>query len=139
MNRIGGVIVNKLKRSRTNKMIAGVCGGLGEYFNIDPTIVRIATVLLGFMSFGTFIIAYIACVVIIPEEDGVIYQDDKNNRYSENTPLFIGGGLILLGTYLLAKVIFPWFNFRIRQLFRFWPVLLILLGIYILFNRNDRS
>lgn len=131
--------MNKLKRSRTNKMIAGVCGGLGEYFNIDPTIVRIATVLLGFMSFGTFIIAYIACVVIIPEEDGVIYQDDKNNRYSENTPLFIGGGLILLGTYLLAKVIFPWFNFRIRQLFRFWPVLLILLGIYILFNRNDRS
>jgi phage shock protein PspC (stress-responsive transcriptional regulator) len=47
-------------------MLAGVCGGIAEYFGIDPTIVRLLCVLLGFS--GTGIIAYIACAFIIPEK-----------------------------------------------------------------------
>lgn len=46
-------------------MIAGVCGGIGEYLNIDPTVVRLITVLLGFT--GTGIIAYLVAAIIMPE------------------------------------------------------------------------
>jgi len=53
----------KLYRSKTNRMLAGVCGGLGEYFNIDPVIFRIAVVLT-----GVGLIAYLAAIIIIPEE-----------------------------------------------------------------------
>lgn len=53
----------RLYRSRKNKMLAGVCGGIGEYFNIDPTLVRLLTVLS-----GIGIVAYIICAIIIPEE-----------------------------------------------------------------------
>ena len=56
----------KLYRVTEGKMLAGVCGGIAEYFNIDPTIVRLLGVLLGFS--GTGIVAYIACAFIIPEK-----------------------------------------------------------------------
>ena len=54
----------RLYRSRTNKIIAGVCGGIGEYFNIDPIIVRILAVVIP--GFGWF--AYLICALIIPQE-----------------------------------------------------------------------
>lgn len=57
----------KLYRSRSNRMIVGICGGIGEYFGIDPTLVRViwaAVCLLG----GLAILLYIACAFIIPEE-----------------------------------------------------------------------
>ena len=56
----------KLYRSRENAMLAGVCGGIGEYFDIDPTIVRLAWVVLGFCG-GVGIWAYIISDVIIPQ------------------------------------------------------------------------
>ena len=55
----------KLYRSAKDKMIGGVCGGLGEYFNIDSTIVRLAFILLGLCAGG--LIAYIAALIIVPE------------------------------------------------------------------------
>lgn len=57
----------KLYRSQTNQMVAGVCGGIGEYFNIDPTLIRLAWVLLSIPTaiFGG-ILAYIIAVIIIP-------------------------------------------------------------------------
>ncbi len=57
----------RLYRSRTNKIIAGVCGGLAEYFSIDPTIVRIAFVLFAF-AWGAGIFVYLVMMVIIPLE-----------------------------------------------------------------------
>lgn len=58
----------KLYRSRTNKTFSGVCGGLGEYLNIDPTLVRLLWVLLTFFSAGfPGLIAYIVMACIIPE------------------------------------------------------------------------
>ena len=54
----------RLYRSRTNKILAGVCGGLGEYFNIDPVIIRILAVVIP--GFGWF--AYLVCAIIIPQE-----------------------------------------------------------------------
>ena len=55
----------QLFRSRTNKTIAGVCGGLGEYLNMDPTIVRVLWVLLSF--WGPGLIAYIVMACVVPE------------------------------------------------------------------------
>ncbi len=59
--------MRKLYRSRTSRYFAGVCGGIGEYFNIDPNIVRIVAVLLGFGSIGTVLIVYIAAALLLPE------------------------------------------------------------------------
>ena len=57
----------KLFKSNTDKKIAGVCGGIGEYFNIDSTIVRLFWVILLF-AFGTGILAYIVCAIIMPNK-----------------------------------------------------------------------
>lgn len=56
----------KLYRSKTNRMICGVCGGIGEYLNIDPTIIRLLTILLAFTGGG--ILAYIIAAIVIPDE-----------------------------------------------------------------------
>ncbi len=58
--------MKKLYRSRTDKKICGVCGGIGEYFNVDPTIIRLAAVLFAFTGSG--ILAYIIAAVIMPDE-----------------------------------------------------------------------
>ena len=55
----------KLYKSETDKKVCGVCGGIGEYFNIDPTLVRLLCVLLGLCAGG--LIAYIVALIIIPE------------------------------------------------------------------------
>ncbi len=57
----------KLRKSRTNKMIAGVCGGIGEYLNWDPTIVRIILLILIFSSFGTMVLIYFILALIMPD------------------------------------------------------------------------
>ncbi len=56
----------KLHRSTTNKMLAGVCGGVAEYFNVDPTLVRLAFVVLALLG-GPGILLYIILWIILPE------------------------------------------------------------------------
>ena len=58
----------KLTRSRTQRMLCGVCGGLGEYLNLDPTIIRIIWVLFTLFSIGLAILVYFIAAVIIPGE-----------------------------------------------------------------------
>ena len=58
----------KLMRSRVNKMICGVCGGVGAYFNIDPTLIRLIWAIASVCSFGTGLLIYIITAVIMPEE-----------------------------------------------------------------------
>ena len=60
--------MKKLRKSTTNKKIMGVCGGLGEYLNLDPTLVRLLAALLGLCSCGTAIIIYVIAGIIMPEE-----------------------------------------------------------------------
>lgn len=58
----------KLTRSRTNRMIAGVMGGLGEYFGIDPVLLRLGYLILTvFTGFVPGIIGYLLAIVIVPE------------------------------------------------------------------------
>lgn len=128
----------KLKRSSSDRVLAGVCGGIGEYFNTDPVVVRILWVLITFMPGGPGLLAYIVCALIIPEDNGVIYQDtsSSSNSSTSNTPIFIGIALVVVGGYMLAKLILPQHVFRYFNIFRYWPVLLIIGGIYIIINNK---
>ena len=56
----------KLYKSNTNRMLAGVCGGIAEYFNLDPTVVRLAWVAFCALG-GSGILAYILAAIIIPD------------------------------------------------------------------------
>ncbi|MER2599398.1 MAG: PspC domain-containing protein [Caldilineales bacterium] len=58
----------ELQRSRNNRVIAGVCGGIGAYFGIDPVLVRVLAVVLGLGSFGTLLVLYLLLAFIIPLE-----------------------------------------------------------------------
>jgi len=62
--------MNRLYRSKTDRIIAGVCGGLGDYFNVDPTIIRLLWVLFTLLG-GSGLLAYIIAWFIVPEEPSV--------------------------------------------------------------------
>lgn len=57
--------MRRIFRSTTNKVIAGVCGGLGDHFNIDPVIIRIAWA-VSVLIFGAGLLLYIICWILIP-------------------------------------------------------------------------
>lgn len=65
----------RLRRSRTDKKILGVCGGLAKYFNLDPTLVRIAFVLGVIATGGPFILAYLGLGFAMPKEDALSASD----------------------------------------------------------------
>ena len=81
-------MAKKLYKSNTDKVFAGVIGGIGEYFNIDPTILRLAYVLITIVS-GIFpaIIAYIIAVVIVPDKPFIHQMPEseyKEKKEGEN-------------------------------------------------------
>ncbi len=59
----------KLTRSTTNRTICGVCGGIGEYLNIDPTIIRIIWIFCSLAGCGTGLVVYLIAAIVIPEPD----------------------------------------------------------------------
>ena len=61
----------KLYRSDTNKVISGVCGGLGDYFEIDPVMVRVIAVILA-LAHGVAIVAYIVAWIIVPKRESLV-------------------------------------------------------------------
>jgi phage shock protein C len=61
-------MVKKLRRSRIDRMISGVCGGIAQYFNIDPTIVRVVFAIGTVLGVGSPIIIYIVLIFVMPEE-----------------------------------------------------------------------
>ena len=59
----------RLYRSHNDRKLAGICGGLGDYFDCDPTLVRVAWVIVTFLSAGLAILAYLVLIFVIPGED----------------------------------------------------------------------
>ncbi|MCA9809651.1 MAG: PspC domain-containing protein [Candidatus Dadabacteria bacterium] len=59
--------IKKLHRSRKDRMIAGICGGLGEMFSIDPTLIRLIAALIALFTVGTAVLVYVLGWIIIPE------------------------------------------------------------------------
>lgn len=136
--------MRKLTRSTTNKILSGVLGGISEFFNIDVTLIRILYIFLVFTSSSSFILAYIIASIIIPK-DNTIGLDEYDDSIPDNSRFFLGIGLIVLGVILTIEIILTKYNFRIineikiilRQITNFWPVLLIILGVFILTKQND--
>ena len=73
----------KLYKSRKNKMIGGVCGGLAEYFNMDPTIVRVIAAILCLVK-GLGILVYLIMCIVMPYDDEDFSEDDTENLKSAN-------------------------------------------------------
>lgn len=139
----------RLYRSRKDRVIAGVCGGMGEYFDIDPVWIRIAAILLIF-AHGIGIILYLLTWILIPENPSQSIPKNKNyervkkvekeakrvvydidTKRNDRGLYFFGFVLILVGTLILFKNIFWWFTMEYV-----WPVLLIAFGIYLLWRRK---
>lgn len=133
----------KLYRSRKNRIIAGVCGGLADYFNVDPTVVRFIFAAMVFGA-GFGIGLYIVLWIVIPEE-GSREKSGVEGMANDVRTVVQEGGLsrtngrtlfalliILIGVGLLMNQIFPmhWFRWDF-----FWPVLLIVLGFSIVLKR----
>jgi phage shock protein C len=146
--------VKKLYRSRTNSMIGGVCGGLAEYLQVDPTIVRLGFVLLGLYS-GIGIAAYLVLWIIMPYPDmgetstseiireGAEEIKDKAQEMAESISpslrksrgpaanVVIGILLIGLGIVFLARTLnihwLRWLDARTLM-----PIILIIVGILLL-------
>ena len=135
----------RLYRSRKEKMLGGVCGGLAEYFDIDPVLVRILFVVAVFAG-GSGVLAYIICWIIIPEQPYTVpaaptapSPQTEPSQPAPPPPPDTGRGsmsagivLIVIGGLFLAHNFLPFFHFR-----DIWPIILILLGIAIL-SRTTR-
>ncbi|MDA2922873.1 PspC domain-containing protein [Patescibacteria group bacterium AH-259-L07] len=72
----------KLYRSRKNRIIAGVCGGLGEYLSVDPIVVRIVFVLLLFFD-GLGLILYLVLLVVVPLKPGADIEVNREEKVEE--------------------------------------------------------
>ena len=68
--------MKKLYRSETNKMIAGVCGGIAEYFDIDAALVRLGFAVFSIIG-GSGILLYLAAAIIIPQKGDVMVNQDN--------------------------------------------------------------
>jgi len=124
--------MRKLYRSKKHSMIAGVCGGLGNYLGVDPTFIRLGFVFLAFYHFlGVWV--YLVMAVLLPqappEYDERPIQVGAEQR--SQTTKVIGGGLILLGLLALISTLdIPWIGWI--RIDNFWPALIILLGVLLL-------
>lgn len=125
----------RLFRSRENRIIGGVAGGIGEYLGIDPTVIRILWVLFALIG-GTGIIAYIAALIIIPERPAGEKAPEVPRNVSSDTGLIIGIVLAGLGLWLLFRnlglIPDPLLAFLAALRAAFWPIILILVGVLII-------
>ncbi len=129
-----------LIRSRKDRIIAGVCGGFAEYFNVDPTIARLVWIFFTLFG-GSGILAYFLAMIIIPDEnkDTFFNQDFFANLNHDKTILW--GALLLLVGVILFFQHHPVFNLIWS---RFWDsginLLLVIaifgFGIYFIYRKR---
>jgi phage shock protein C len=135
----------KLWRKKDDKVIAGICSGLGQYFNSDPILFRFAFLALLFAG-GSSIIIYIILWIVLPSEPismksenvytETIYSSDTNNNIKEiqstdSTSLVFGLLLISGGVLLLLNNLVPYLKMQ-----KLWPVILIMIGLGLLLNKK---
>ncbi len=129
-------ITRKLYRSRVDRFIAGVCGGLGEYFQVDANIFRLLFIFFTLFG-GAGLILYLAALIIVPENPS---QEVPQKRRSSQA-MFWGLLLISLGIILLLRQMGLFYMLNIRHLpWSFiWAVFLIGLGIILIFTQSRTS
>lgn len=146
----------RLYRSRTDRVILGVCGGLGEYFDIDPIIFRIAFIALT-IGVGSGVLLYIVLALLTPQSPTTDADKDKSqpidlkekvnglaSELKESSThqrksggalrLFLGLLFLVIGFGLLAQNLnlIPRVVFDFSILVNLWPIIIILIGISLL-------
>lgn len=144
----------RLYRSKNNKILAGVCGGLAEYFGVDPTIIRIAYLVISLIISPLFlggVVIYIIAAIIIPQDEGSFPGNNThkaNEDFSENAPnmgaddwnkqvnydagknrIMLGAALVVIGALFLLKQLISWFNYKYII-----PLIVVGVGIYIIYK-----
>lgn len=140
----------RLERSRTNRVIAGVCGGLGEYLDIDATFVRVAMVVLTFVG-GVGILVYIVLLVLmpLPGESPMFGPSSGAGATGETTAAAAvvdpgsterrrnAVGILLVavgGIFLLENLgVFRGLDWKY-----IWPLVIIALGVFLIAQRTRR-
>lgn len=142
----------RLERSRTNRVIGGVCGGLGEYLDIDPTFVRVVMVILGFGGVG--ILIYILLLFLMPQPGEPVpfvrSATDATTVIDPAAPVVsvvadpaaaerrrnaVGILLVAVGAiFMLGNLGF----FRGLDWKYIWPLIIIALGVYLISQRTRR-
>lgn len=128
-------MADRIYRSRTDSVISGVCGGIAEYFKMDSSIVRIALVILTMATGGLGIVAYLICALVIPLRpvgetvNGEFVQPPKETERhnSENGNKVVGGILVFLGVFFMAKKLFWWIDFWMIA-----PIICIIVGVMLI-------
>ena len=153
----------RLYKSTEDRMLSGVSGGLAEYLEVDPTLVRIAWVIAAIMSAGTALLVYIALIIIVPTRpsgrapasldpsEGRTISDEEPAEYLATEPRGIERqrrrGSVVIGVVLVAVGVlalgynldlFDWLDWSWFWPV-FWPGLLILLGVLLIARRSGRS
>ncbi|MCX7936425.1 MAG: PspC domain-containing protein [Chlorobi bacterium] len=137
-------MATRLYRSRTDRKIAGVCGGIAEYFDMDPSLIRILFVVLIFFN-GFGLLAYVICWIVIPEaplgqvivepgnaeELALVPEQSSFKPHQPVTKWTIGMGalLIAIGFAILIGQLIPWFNTE-----NIMPYIFIAAGILVLYR-----
>ncbi len=129
--------IRRLYKSRTNRMIDGVCGGVAEFFNIDPTLVRIAWVILTFLD-GSGILLYIVGMIIMPVNPTFSVPTGHTAGVSSSSNHRFWGILLVVigGLWLMSNlgVWHQWWGFSWDVLL---PTVLILAGVAFLFGGRN--
>jgi phage shock protein C len=135
---------NRLTRSEEDKMIAGVCGGLAAYLDVDPVLVRALFVILTLAS-GMGLVIYLVLWFIMPVDAAVggtavlkenlndLNQTVGNSARQLGQPGTVGVLLILLGGFFLLNQL-GWFGWLGGL---FWPLLIVGVGVYLFSRRNQ--
>jgi phage shock protein C len=143
----------RLYRSQTESVLGGVAGGVAEYLDVDPAIVRVIWALLAILTGGVFFLLYIVMWIVVPlapdgaepaerepVEPGAAAASGWNPEPARRVRRRSAGGswifgliLIGLGLYFLAREYLPNIDFD-----RLWPLGLILLGVVLLFGAIRR-
>ncbi len=125
-DRPGTATVKRLYRSNSNRVFAGVCGGIAEYYHSDPRAVRLLTVLLTvFTGIFPMLFVYLLAAIVVPE-DGAEAPEGAQTAGSGRLGVLVGALLIVAGVAGIATV---WLRVSWDA---FWPVALIGLGALIL-------
>ena len=110
-------------RSRSNRVLAGVCGGIAEYYGSDATAVRLLTLVLGlFTGIFPMIVLYLIAAIVIPDREGTPGDPAQGHVASGQLGLLFGALLVLVGIAGLATI---WIHVQWEVM---WPLILIGLG-----------